>query len=103
MTRHATAVCLLGAVGVALAACATPVTGNPYPPVPPLPTEAMGKPPVTTTPLMWRPGYWDWTGGGYTWVPGTFVPSAGHGNMWMPGYWARGADGTWVWQPAHWM
>lgn len=90
-----TSVCL------AVASCGN--GGNPYPPVPPLQPDAMGKPPVTTTPLIWQPGHWDWVGGGYSWVPGTFVPSAGHGNMWMPGYWAKGEGGDWVWQPAHWM
>jgi hypothetical protein len=71
--------------------------------VPPLQAETMGKPPVTTAPLIWQPGHWDWTGGGYAWVPGDFVPSAGHGVMWMPGYWAPTPDGSWGWQPAHWM
>jgi hypothetical protein len=77
--------------------------GGSPPAVPPLQPEVMGKPPVTTTPLIWQPGHWDWAGGGYSWVPGTFVPSAGHSAMWMPGYWAQGEDGGWVWQPAHWM
>jgi hypothetical protein len=63
----------------------------------------MGNPPVTTTPLLWQPGHWDWAGGGYAWTPGVFVPSGGHSNMWMQGYWTPAADGTWVWQPAHWM
>jgi hypothetical protein len=103
MIRRWTEALFLGAACLALAGCAGQASGNPYPPVPPLQAETMGKPPVTTTPLIWQPGHWDWTGGGYTWVPGEFVPSAGHGTLWMPGYWARGADGTWVWQPAHWM
>jgi hypothetical protein len=87
------------AIGLALAGCGN--AGAP-PPVPPLQPEVMGKPPVTTTPLIWQPGHWDWTGGGYSWAAGSFMPSAGHGNLWMPGYWAQG-DGGWVWQPAHWM
>jgi len=90
----------LGAACLALAACA--VEANPYPPIPPLPPEAMGKPPVTATPLIWQPEHWDWAGGGYTLVPGEYVPATGHGNMWMPGYWAQ-SPGGWAWQPAHWM
>lgn len=73
-----------------------------HPPVPPLRAETMGKPPVTVTPLIWRPGHWDWTSGGYEWIPGTFVPREGHGDMWMPGFWARTGQG-WQWQAAHWV
>jgi WXXGXW repeat (2 copies) len=90
-----TAACL------ALASCAN--GGAPYPPPPPLQAEVIPKPPVTATPLMWQPGHWDWTGSGYTWVPGAYVPAAGHGAMWQQGYWAAAPDGSWVWQPAHWM
>ena len=100
MTRDwIAAVVLTGCVAVA--ACA-PVTSS-YPPVPPLQAETMTKPPVTTTPLIWQPGHWEWTGGGYAWAPGTWVSSVGHGTMWMPGYWAQGPGGGWVWAPAHWM
>jgi len=100
MTKRWTAALVSVALGLMLAGCAQ--SGNPYPPVPPLKPEVMGKPPVTTTPLIWQPGHWDWNGGGYVWMPGAFVPSAGHGNMWMPGYWENG-EGGWTWQPAHWM
>jgi hypothetical protein len=91
---------MIGATCLAVASCAAP---SAPPPVPPLQAELMGKPPVTATPLIWQPGHWDWTGGGYVWVPGDFVPSAGHGSLWMPGYWANTPDGGWSWQPAHWM
>jgi hypothetical protein len=100
MMRRWTAGWQLGAACLALAGCAMP--GGAPPAVPPLQPEAMGKPPVSATPLIWQPGHWDWTGGGYAWVPGDFVPSAGHGALWMPGYWAQTPAG-WSWQPAHWM
>jgi len=87
--------------GLLLAACAI-VPANPYPPVPPLPAETMPLPPVTATPLIWQPGHWDWTGAGYAWQPGAFVPQTGHSAQWMPAYWAL-AGGVWVWQPAHWL
>ena len=35
---------------------------NPYPPVPPLVSETIPKPPVTAEALMWQPGHWDWNG-----------------------------------------
>ena len=102
MTRGWTASWLLAATCIALANCAVPPNGPPPPP-PPLQPEVMGNPPVTTTPLIWQPGHWDWTGSGYAWRPGDFVPAAGHGNMRMPGYWAQAPDGSWAWQPPHWM
>ena len=88
-------------VAVGLAACQQG-SQPPYPPPPPLRAESMGKPPVTETLLIWQPGHWDWTGGGYEWVPGSFVPREGHGELWMPGYWEKADDG-WHWRPAHWV
>ena len=75
--------------------------GNPYPPVPPLAAEVIPKPPVTGEQLLWQPGHWDWSGGGYVWARGEYVPAASHGNLWMPGWWSR-TDAGWTWQPAHW-
>ncbi|HTC10342.1 MAG TPA: hypothetical protein VK726_16365 [Acetobacteraceae bacterium] len=100
MSKRWTAAVALMAICLAVVGCSN---GNAPPPVPPLQPEVMGNPPVTPTPLIWQPGHWDWTGGGYSWVAGVYVPSAGHGNLWMPGYWALGEGGGWVWQPAHWM
>ncbi|MDE2007201.1 MAG: YXWGXW repeat-containing protein [Rhodospirillales bacterium] len=76
-------------------------TGNPYPPVPPPRPEAVAKPPVTAVPLFWQPGHWNWTGAGYAWAPGRYVPQNGHSNLYMPGYWRHGIGG-WDWVPAHW-
>jgi hypothetical protein len=76
-------------------------TPNPHPPVPALIPETMTKPPVIAEPLLWQPGHWDWTGSGYTWAPGQWVPAQGHGPLWMPGWWSH-SSGGWVWQPPHW-
>jgi hypothetical protein len=86
---------------LALAGCAV-VGGNPYPEVPPLQAETMPLPPVTATPLIWQPGHWDWTGAGYAWQPGAYVPREGHSNRWMPAHWEL-IGSTWVWEPAHWL
>jgi len=77
------------------------VGANPNPPVPDLIPETVPKPPVTEDPLIWQPGHWDWSGSGYIWAKGQFVPAQGHGNLWMPGWWNRTAEG-WVWLPPHW-
>ncbi len=86
------------ACGALLAGCSG---GNPNPPVPAPLVEAVPKPPVSGQELSWQPGHWDWSGSGYVWQPGQYVPSAGHTNMWMPGFWAKTESG-WAWQPAHW-
>ena len=106
MINRWTAGWMIGVVCLALASCVAPPPPPSHagpPPVPPPQPEAMGKPPVTTTPLIWRPGHWDWSGSGYVWAPGDFEPSGGHSNMYMPGYWAQSPNGGWAWQPAHWM
>ena len=96
---------LAAAVTVVLvSACTQPEAPqqNPFPPVPSLVPESMPKPPVAAEPLMWQPGHWDWTGSGYTWAKGQYVPAAGHGSLWMPGWWSR-TDTGWTWIPPHWM
>ncbi len=87
---------ILGA-GLVLAGCATAP-----PPVPPPQAEVLPLPPVTATPLIWRPGHWDWNGGGYAWVPGAYVPRGDHSNEWLPGHWVQQGAG-WAWVPAHWL
>ena len=52
---------------------------------------------------IWQPGPWDWTGNGYVWMPGEYVPRGTHSDLWMPGYWAATPAGGWAWQPAHWL
>lgn len=84
---------------LALAGCQS---APPYPPVPPARVEVMGKPPVTQTLLIWQPGHWNWNGGAYEWIPGDFVPRAGHSDLWMPGYWERSGM-SWRWVAAHWV
>ena len=72
-----------------------------HPPVPALLPDPIPKPPVSAEVLMWQPGHWDWTGAGYVWQPGQYVPAAGHGYLWMQGYWDHTPAG-WTWLPAHW-
>lgn len=92
----------LTALGLLAGCAAQPGTSTgPYPPVPPLMAETLPKPPVTGDALVWQPGHWDWSGSGYLWQPGQYVPAAGHGGLWQPGWWAPMASG-WSWQPAHW-
>ena len=102
MKRPWFAALLIGGIAL-LSGCAAPATapGAP-PPVPPPQPETIPKPPVTATPLLWQPGSWRWTGAGYVWQPGRYVPRDGHGNLYMPGYWQQSPTG-YRWVPAHWL
>ena len=78
-------------------------TPQPPPNPPPPYVEALPLQPISEDPLVWQPGHWDWTGVGYTWREGRWVPKAGHGTQWQAGYWTRGDEGAWHWVPAHWL
>ena len=82
-----------------LDACA-PVVG--HPPLPPMQAEEIPLPPTSRVEVIWRPGYYDWNGTEYVWVPGEWVERAGHGTTWQDGYW-NGAPPNSVWVPAHWL
>jgi hypothetical protein len=82
-----------------LAACAT--SGG-VPAVPAPMPETIPLPPVSAEALRWRPGHWNWTGSGYTWTQGEYVPQAGTGTRWMPGHWTQSSGGR-VWNPPHWV
>jgi hypothetical protein len=100
MKRRAMAAVLFG-TALTLTGCAP--SSPPAPPPPPAPlAETMPLPPVSAVPLIWQPGYWDWTGSSYVWSPGQFVTRGGHGELWMPGFWERTPSG-WIWSPAHWV
>jgi hypothetical protein len=96
---------VLAAGLVLLAGClSAPIeaTGLPYPAPPPLPPETVPLPPVSEEALIWQPGYWDWTGGGYIWREGHWDRRGEHSTEWMPGYWAL-EGGIWRWVPGHWI
>ena len=78
------------------------VSTPPYPAPPPVPAETVPKPPVSEQPLIWQPGHWDWSGSGYAWREGRWVPREGHGTQWQDGYWTSD-NGVWSWVPAHWL
>jgi hypothetical protein len=103
MTRtRATFVPLLLVLGLAACEGQQMAGANPYPAPPPPRQETIPKPPVTEQQLIWQPGHWDWTGNGYVWREGQYVPLAGHSDKWQPGYWTL-QNGTWTWVPAHWL
>jgi hypothetical protein len=68
---------------------------------PPIPYYV--QPPDPTQDYIWSPGYWayDSYGGGYYWVPGTWVPAPAYGMLWTPGYWAWNGR-NYFWTPGYW-
>ncbi|MGO9717711.1 MAG: hypothetical protein ACLPV2_12120 [Steroidobacteraceae bacterium] len=50
---------------------------------------------------IWAPGYWDYTQGGYFWVPGAWVQPPEVGLLWTPGYWGWG-NGGYAWNAGYW-
>ena len=50
---------------------------------------------------MWTPGYWAWGGGGYYWVPGTWVQPPRVGVLWTPGYWGF-VGGVYAFHGGYW-
>jgi WXXGXW repeat (2 copies) len=58
-------------------------------------------PPMPAPGSLWTPGYWAWGGGGYYWVPGTWVIAPGPGLLWTPGYWGW-AGGAYIWHGGYW-
>ena len=72
------------------------------PPLPSNPGAAVPAPTGAAINLSWQHGQYDWDGAAYHWVPGEWVPSAGHSRRWQDGMWKR-AGATWVWDPAHWL
>ena len=66
---------------------------------PPLPQYS--QPAATRPNMIWTPGYWQHSPGGYYWVPGAWVAPPYVGALWTPGYW--GADGPrYRFHPGYW-
>jgi hypothetical protein len=66
---------------------------------PPLPVYEQ---PVVPAPgYIWTPGYWDWDGSDYYWVPGTWVMPPEVGLLWTPGWWGW-SDGYYHWHAGYW-
>lgn len=51
--------------------------------------------------LVWLPGYYQWTGIGYAWVPGRWVAAPYRHARWIAGRWRRSYRG-YYWQEGGW-
>ena len=95
----------LALVLLALAGCQpVPNDNGACPTPPPMPAEIVPKAVPTEATQTWQPGYVDWDGYRYNFMPGRWVIRNDASTQWMPGYWNRPTvPGPCVWVPAHWM
>jgi hypothetical protein len=50
---------------------------------------------------VWAPGYWDWAGRDWAWIPGRWALAPTAGARWVPARYVRLERG-WRYIPAHW-
>jgi len=75
----------------------------PAPPPPPI-AELVPPPPPSSTPTIWQPGHWSYTGvssNPWSWVAGMYVGVPSGAHAWVPGVWQQ-QGGGFVWQEGHW-
>src|SRR5689334_19516093 len=73
--------------------------GVPVAPVVVAPAYVPPPPPVYG--MVWRPGYYSWTGYSYAWVPGVWVRPPFAGAVWVGPQWVRHPRGA-FWAQGYW-
>jgi hypothetical protein len=58
-------------------------------------------PPTDPWLVAWRPGFWDWNGKDFSWVPGQYIPKPSASAVWRPDVWEKKKYG-WVFVPGYW-
>jgi hypothetical protein len=66
---------------------------------PPIQNEQV--PPLPGPAYVWQPGYWQWNGYQYQWVPGRYVARPYGNAVWIPDHWVQSSNG-WVFVPGNW-
>jgi WXXGXW repeat (2 copies) len=79
---------------------------TPVAPMPPPPSQAelVPPPPPGTSPTVWQPGHWRYTGiagSPWTWESGQYVAVPAGASAWVPGQWQQQGAGF-VWREGHW-
>ncbi|HXB62186.1 MAG TPA: hypothetical protein VNU94_04970 [Acidobacteriaceae bacterium] len=70
-------------------------------PPPPRPVEVVPAPPPEHADWVWQPGYHQWDGNQYVWVPGHYEQPPHPHARWVPGHWSH-RNGGYVWIDGHW-
>ncbi len=68
-------------------------------PPPPLPVETYG--PVPGPGFIWINGYWGWSGGAYTWIPGRWERPPHGRHHWEAGRWEHRGN-HYRWREGRW-
>ena len=109
--RNTTGFCLAALL------CASSVYAASFDPLPP-PVRRMfvriGPPPLPPAPVLvkhhgkpkrgyvYRPGYYQWSGRHYVWVPAAYVVPPRPHAYWVPGHWVPAGPRGGYWFSAHW-
>ncbi len=93
---------LAGCTGVTYRASTAPsrfvlLAPSPPPSVPPETPDSPRDPSLH----IWRPGYWDYDGRIFSWVPGTLIRRPSPSALWSPDRWERRAYG-WAFVRGYW-
>lgn len=98
---------LVAVLGLALAPQVQAAGLYPFPPVPEPTPETMPLPPVSYQAQIWHPGYYDFDGQAYHWMPGSWmVRTPEMTGQWLPGHWEQVRAGyhvRYTWVPGHWV
>ena len=86
------------------ASVAPPTTSVVAAPMAPPPVREEIVPTAPAPGMAWIPGYWNFTGATWTWVPGRYETPPRPSAQWTPGHWTpqSGGGGLWVWVAGRW-
>ncbi len=89
-----------------LAACSSSPVTESYPRLafatPPAPLYEEPEPLDNPQTEIWRPGYWDYNGVSFDWVPGRIMEKPSPYAVWSADRWERRAYG-WCFIPGYWI
>lgn len=69
---------------------------------PPAPQAEIPMPLTDLQHQVWRPGYWAYEDGQFTWVPGTIIQKPAFTAVWMPDHWEKREFG-WAFVCGYWI
>ena len=71
-------------------------------PIAPPAPRAESVPSARAAVIAWTPGYWQWSGRGWVWVPGSWQLPPSPTLVWRPAHWV-GRSGVFVFVPGAWV
>lgn len=74
----------------------------PQAPPPPRAEAVAVRPPPPSARAVWTPGSWQWDGGAYVWIDGTWRIPPSEGQTWTPPVWRPRVGGGVILRPGGW-